>query len=80
MNKKTALLSSLILLGVASPIGTVIASEPCFGVALAGQNDCETNTNACAGLAAFDGQADAYITLPNGLCEKLTGGSLEEGL
>ena len=80
MNKQTVLLSGLVLLASVSQVGVVVASEPCYGVVVAGQNDCETNTTACAGTAALDGQADAYISVPNGLCEKLVNGSLEEGI
>jgi uncharacterized membrane protein len=52
-------------------------TEKCFGVAKAGANDCETATNSCAGTSVEDGQADAWIQVPKGLCEKLVGGSLE---
>jgi uncharacterized membrane protein len=52
-------------------------NEKCFGVVKAGSNDCQTASNSCAGTAAQDGQGDAWIYLPKGLCEKLVGGSLE---
>ncbi|WP_416055302.1 DUF2282 domain-containing protein [Photobacterium carnosum] len=45
--------------------------EKCFGVAKAGKNDCATKTNACAGHAKSDGQKDAFIMVPKGLCERL---------
>ncbi len=52
-------------------------SEKCFGVAKAGKNDCQTNTSACAGTSTADGQGDAWVFVPKGLCEKIVGGSLE---
>jgi len=51
--------------------------EKCFGVVKAGSNDCQTATNSCAGTATQDGQPDAWIYVPKGLCEKLVGGSLQ---
>jgi uncharacterized membrane protein len=54
-------------------------SEKCYGVVKAGANDCETATNSCAGTSAQDGQKDAWVLVPKGLCEKLVGGSLEPG-
>jgi polyisoprenoid-binding protein YceI len=40
-------------------------------------NDCQTATHSCAGSATKDGQPDAFIFLPTGLCKKIVGGSLE---
>jgi uncharacterized membrane protein len=53
------------------------AAEKCYGVVKAGANDCETATNSCAGTSTADGQEDAWVLVPKGLCEKLVGGSLE---
>lgn len=50
--------------------------EKCYGVAKAGTNDCQTSTASCAGSAKHDGQGDAFIFLPKGVCEKLVHGSL----
>ena len=52
-------------------------SEKCYGVAVAGKNDCATATSSCAGTSKVDNQADAFIAVPAGLCGKLAGGSLE---
>ncbi len=57
--------------------GTAAAAdmEKCYGVARAGKNDCQTATSSCAGTAREDRQADAFIALPKGSCEKIAGGS-----
>ncbi len=47
--------------------------EKCFGIAKAGKNDCQTSTSSCAGTSATDGQKDAWVYLPTGTCEKITG-------
>ncbi len=52
-------------------------AEKCYGVALAGKNDCASaNNNSCAGLSkkASDGQAWVYV--PTGTCTKIVGASL----
>lgn len=49
--------------------------EKCYGISKAGQNDCQTATSSCAGTAKKDGQKDAWIYVPAGLCGKIVGGS-----
>ena len=71
----------------AAAIGTVLAvsnapaqaagaKEKCYGVSLAGKNDCATATSSCAGTSKVDAQKDAFIAVPKGLCLKVVGGSL----
>ena len=50
--------------------------EKCFGVSKAGKNDCQTASSSCAGTSKKDAQADAWISVPKGTCEKITGGKL----
>ena len=52
-------------------------TEKCYGIAKAGKNDCASGQNKCAGSAKMDKQADAFIALPKGACEKIAGASLE---
>ena len=51
--------------------------EKCYGIVKAGMNDCATSKNSCAGSATQDGQKDAFVFVPQGLCKKIVGGSLE---
>lgn len=53
--------------------------EKCYGVVKAGHNDCAnaSGTHSCEGQASVDGSGQEWIAVPEGLCEKLTGGSLE---
>lgn len=53
--------------------------EKCFGVAKAGKNDCQTASSSCAGTSKKDAQPDAWLSLPNGTCEKIVGGKLTSG-
>ncbi|WP_199911708.1 BufA1 family periplasmic bufferin-type metallophore [Dongshaea marina] len=52
------------------------AMEKCYGVAKAGKNDCATKNSSCAGTSKTNGQKDAFVAVPKGLCNKLVGGSL----
>lgn len=69
-----ALLAALALPVTAQAQGA--ASEKCFGIAKAGKNDCQTATLSCAGTLKKDAQPDAWLSVPNGTCEKIAGGSL----
>lgn len=80
MNKVQAvsvatLISGLAALGAANV--SAAEMEKCYGVAKHGKNDCATKTSSCAGTSTKDGQSDAFIAVPAGLCEKLAGGNLE---
>ncbi len=50
--------------------------EKCYGIVKAAKNDCKTASGSCAGHVEDDAQADAWIYLPQGTCEKIVGGSL----
>jgi len=51
--------------------------EKCYGIARAGRNDCQTANSSCAGTSKRDAQADSWIYVPAGTCEKVVGGSLQ---
>ncbi|MCI0434094.1 MAG: DUF2282 domain-containing protein, partial [Gemmatimonadetes bacterium] len=45
------------------------AKEKCYGVALAGQNDCAAGPGtSCAGTSTVDYQGDAWKYVPAGTC------------
>ena len=50
-------------------------AEKCFGVAAAGQNDCQTTTHSCAGESKTAAAGDSWIYVPAGTCMKINGGS-----
>lgn len=51
--------------------GQAAAMEKCFGVALAGKNDCAAGPGtSCAGTSKVDYQADAWKQVPAGTCLK----------
>lgn len=79
--------TSLVLMGalaaaLAAPLAGATQAvaeenEKCFGIAAAGQNDCQTAVNSCAGQVSEAAKSDAWIYVPAGTCAKINGGSLE---
>lgn len=46
--------------------------EKCYGVALAGKNDCQAGPGtSCAGSSKVDYQTDAWKLVPKGTCESI---------
>ncbi|HET6161690.1 MAG TPA: DUF2282 domain-containing protein [Dongiaceae bacterium] len=78
--KTNLILAGAVAAALASPmIGTAAAAdnEKCYGVAAAGQNDCQSAGNSCAGQVNQAARTDAWIYVPAGTCTKINGGSLE---
>ena len=80
---KFAVAGALTAVLVAAPLAGALAAddmEKCYGVAKAGMNDCKAGEGTtCQGSSTMDGQKNAWVLTPAGLCEKLVGGSLTEG-
>lgn len=74
---KIAIASALVLSSSAPRAENPPAVEKCFGIAKAGKNDCQTASSACAGTSKQDRQPDAWIYLPKGSCERISGGSVK---
>jgi uncharacterized membrane protein len=54
---------------ITAPAMAQDASEKCFGVALAGQNDCAAGEGTtCAGTSKVDYQGNAWKLVPAGTC------------
>ena len=52
-------------------------AEKCYGVAVAGHNDCAaTGGHSCAGEAKMTADPKSWIYVPTGTCTKIVGGSL----
>lgn len=56
--------------------GNVKQMEKCYGIAKSGQNDCSTASHHCAGEALRDGDKQEWLLVPNGLRQKIVGGTL----
>jgi len=74
---RLAISGVLALSGVATASSALAADndkEQCAGISKAGKNDCATSTNACHGHVNTDSNAEAWIYLPKGTCERIVGG------
>ena len=80
MNTKSALitaaLGSLLAFGAVTASADDANTEKCYGVAKAGKNDCAGAKHACSGQGTKAGDANEWVKLPKGTCERLVGGSL----
>ena len=65
------------LVGAAGYTALAQEKEKCYGVVKAGKNDCAdlAKTHSCQGQGKVDGSGGDFIALPQGVCEKLVGGS-----
>ena len=80
-NVLSAAIGSLLVLSLASSAfaADAPAMEKCFGIAKAGKNDCSTkgSSHSCAGHATKDNDANDFVALPKGTCDKIAGGHSE---
>ena len=71
---KTLVLASAVATAVAG-LSTTAAAEGdvmCFGVSLAGENDCAAGPGTtCAGTSTVDYQGNAWTLVPAGTCETM---------
>jgi uncharacterized membrane protein len=51
--------------------------EMCYGINVAGRNDCGTATHSCHGMAKEARDPASFVLVPTGLCTRIAGGSLE---
>lgn len=69
-----AALGSVLAMGISpaqaqEKMGMSTDKEKCFGVSLAGKNDCAAGPGTtCAGTAKVDNQANAWKYVPTGTC------------
>ena len=77
MNQRTLAVTALTLAALMSGVAmaqtaTPAAMEECYGVSLAGKNDCAAGPGtSCAGTSKVDYQANAWKNVPAGTCSTL---------
>lgn len=81
MNTTSKFLAAAGLIAISAATLSVPAhaeeQEKCYGISKAGKNDCanKSGTHSCAGLAKTDADADEWVLVPKGLCDKLVNGT-----
>jgi uncharacterized membrane protein len=71
-----AALAAVMSLGVVNAVDAASKKkEKCYGVALAGQNDCGNlaGTHSCAGQSTVDNGVGEWRLVPTGTCKDLGG-------
>lgn len=79
MSKLTLSATTLVLTSLAAGAalaaqdhGTEQAMEKCYGVSLAGENDCAAGPGtSCAGTSKVDYQGNAWKLVPEGTCTSI---------
>ncbi|GDX58501.1 hypothetical protein LBMAG30_26640 [Comamonadaceae bacterium] len=77
MNQRTLAVTALTLGALMSGVAMAqtaapAAMEKCYGVSLAGKNDCAAGPGtSCAGTSKVDYQANAWKNVPAGTCSTL---------
>lgn len=88
MSRSNVIKRTLVSTGIAIALGSAAAGfslsasaqdnadeqemEKCYGVALAGQNDCAAGPGtSCAGTSTIDYQSNAWKSVPAGTCESI---------
>lgn len=70
-------ITSVLALSGSAIVSTASAAdenkEQCAGIIKAGKNDCATSKNQCHGHVEADATPEAWIYLPKGTCERLSG-------
>jgi uncharacterized membrane protein len=73
--------ATLLAIGFAAGAGQTLAAksdtEKCAGIVKAGKNDCGTSKSSCAGTSKVDNDPEAWIIVPKGTCERITGGRVQ---
>jgi len=78
MNNKKLLASAALAVALSTTItapAQAAGKEKCYGVALAGQNDCGNlaGTHSCAGQSTVDNDMGEWKIVAKGTCEDLGG-------
>lgn len=74
MNKTHATIAAALALSIAGGVAAAPAAKPmekCYGVSLAGKNDCKAGAGtSCAGTSKIDYQGNAWKLVKAGTCIK----------
>ena len=78
MNNKQLLASTALAVALSTVVtapAQAASKEKCYGIALAGQNDCGNlaGTHSCAGQSTLDNDAGEWKLVAKGTCEDIGG-------
>jgi uncharacterized membrane protein len=77
---KTAALVGIVAASIAGSGVHAMEKEKCFGVSLAGENDCAAGPGTtCAGSSTMDYQGNAWTLVDAGTCGEITLPDMADG-
>jgi uncharacterized membrane protein len=77
---KTLVIASALMAALSATSAIAQDNEKCFGVSLAGQNDCAAGEGTtCAGTSKVDYQGNAWKLVPAGTCTTMELPAAEDG-
>ncbi|WP_373352894.1 DUF2282 domain-containing protein [Pseudoroseicyclus sp. CXY001] len=82
ITKTSLLVASAVGTALAGLAGAATAQEQvkCYGVSLAGENDCAAGPGTtCAGTSTIDYQGNAWTLVPSGTCEEMMLPTMADG-
>jgi uncharacterized membrane protein len=78
---KTLMIAGAFMAALSATAAVAQENEKCFGVALAGQNDCAAGAGTtCAGTSKVDFQGNAWKLVPAGTCATMELPAAEDGM
>lgn len=78
---KTLVIAGAFMAALSATAAMAQENEKCFGVALAGQNDCAAGEGTtCAGTSKVDFQGNAWKLVPAGTCLTMELPAAEDGM
>ena len=81
LNKTLIAAATMAAVGALSaPLAHAGANEKCYGVSLAGKNDCKAGAGtSCAGSSTVDYQGNAFSMVPKGTCTSIELPAMSDG-
>jgi uncharacterized membrane protein len=81
LNKTLIAAATMAAVGaLSSPLTHAGANEKCYGVSLAGKNDCKAGAGtSCAGSSTVDYQGNAFSMVPKGTCTSIELPAMSDG-
>ena len=77
---KTVAILSAVAAGMSAHTATAQEQEKCFGVSLAGENDCAAGPGTtCAGTSKVDYQGNAWTLVEAGTCTEIDLPAMADG-
>lgn len=80
-HSKSLVIAGALMAALSATAAVAQENEKCFGISLAGQNDCAAGEGTtCAGTSTVDFQGNAWKLVPTGTCVTMEKAAGEDGM